>query len=248
MDLSNLAPVAGVEEEKDTLGGMSFTVPSGADDYVVALAYFEKAKSGSLALHLHLKSDTALLRLPLYVTTGDAKGNLPYTENAKGEKKYMKGYNIANAITFCITGKNMNQLQTEDKVAKLYDFTAKKELDRVVPALTDLMGETITLGVIKCIDDKNVQDATGEWVASGQTKEVNEIDKVFRTSDKLTVAEIKAKATEEAFYTKWVETKTGTVWDRSEAKDGAVKDGAPAAANKPKSLFGDDVADTPAAE
>jgi len=126
----------------------------------------------------------------------------------------------------------------EKKTIKIYDPELKKEMPKEVPVLLDLLGEDITCGVLKQVVDKTSKNASGEYVPTGETREVNEIDKFFRTSDKLTIAEIVAESTEATFYNKWVEKNKGKVVNK--AKGVAGNTGSPAAATqvKPtKSLF-----------
>ena len=116
----------------------------------------------------------------------------------------------------------------------MYDFDLKKEVPTKVQVLMELDGKPITLGVIKEVVDKNTKNDAGVYVPSGETREQNEIDKVFNTETGLTVAEILADVDEAVFKGQWAEKNTGKT--RNKAKGGAAT-AAPAAAGPKKVLF-----------
>lgn len=237
-----------IAAEKDSVGGGSGPVESGLYPVTIGMAYLQKSKGGALGLFLTLVTeDKKEIRQTLYVTSGDAKGNKNYYEK-DGEKFYLPGFNVANSLALLTLGKEISELDTEDKVINLYSFDAKAEIPTKVPVIMDLLNQEIIVGIIRQTVDKNVKnDATGLYEANGETRDENEIDKFFRAKDKMTTAEIRAQATEPAFYTTWGTKHTGVT--RNKAKGavagaggtaGAPKaNGAGAVTAKPgKSLFG----------
>ncbi len=234
--LSQITTADDVQEEKDTLGGGSFLTESGAYKATVEIAYISVAKSGAMALNFHLKLDNGtLVRRTEYFTSGDAKGKKTYYEK-DGKKFNLPGFTLINDLCLLGVEKGLGQLDTEDKVIKLYDFDAKKEMPKSVPCIVDLHGATVIAGVIKQTVDKNVKQGD-QYVPSGETRDENIVEKFFYAEDGRTVAEIKAKAEEGEFLGKWKEKNTGVTRNKAKgAKDG-VQSGAPAAAPT-KSLFG----------
>ena len=206
-------------------------------DFTIDLAYISKSSGGAVALNLHLSDGGNTIRQTIYASSGDAKGNLNYYTDKKGKKQYLPGFNIANNLALLTAGLELSELEPEEKVVNLYDFDAGKELPTKVAALTQVMGKQVTAGVIKQTVDKNVKTDNG-YVPSGETRDENELDRLFRTDDGLTVTEIKAKSTtpaiKEAWLTKWFEK---TKMKAKGAVAGAVA-GAPAAAPAATSLFG----------
>lgn len=233
---------AGVNNEKDTLGGGSKFGPweSGVYDVVIDTAYMDASAGGAINVNFTFKtSDGKELRSTQYITSGEAKGRLPYFIDKNGEKQFLPGYNIANAICLLTLGEEITELDTETKVLSLYDYTARKEVPQQKEVIMDLLGKEVTLGVLNVIEDKNVKNDAGQYVPSGETRTINEIDKVFRTADKLTTAEIRAEQTEAEFYTKWAESNTGKV--RNKSKGAAAGNASAPAAGTPapaKKLFG----------
>ncbi len=212
--LSALASDTSIAQEKDSVGGNA-ALESGLYNCTVSMAHLNKAASGALGLVLTLKGpDNRDVRQTLWMTSGTAKGGKNYYEK-DGEKHFLPGFNHANALALLSVGKEISEMDTETKVIKLYSPEAKAEVPTKVEVLTDLLGKDILVGLIKQKVDKTQKDANGIYVATGETREENEIDKLFRASDKLTTAEIRAEATEPSFVFTWETTWTGKTKDRS---------------------------------
>lgn len=223
--LKSLTTDNSIEDEKDILGGGG-VVDSGAYPAVIKLAYASTADSGAIGITLHFELEGGRkFQTTEWVQSGNAKGNKNFYER-DGKKFYLPGFLVVNSICLLTLGKELGELDTEEKVANIYDFDAKKELPTKVQAIPELHGQEVVLGLLKEIVDKTKKEGN-EYVPTGETREQNVINKVFRASDGFTTTEIRANADEPVFYTKWVEKNTGQVVDRS-SKD--VKAGAPAGA------------------
>ena len=241
MALDNLKTNKDVANESDVLGG-SRTLESGVYLMEVEIAYIGKSAGGAMSLNLHLKTENNMVvQQTLWITSGDAKGNKNTYTDRTGKEQYLPGFNQANALCLLTVGDELSDVvdKAEDKVINLYDYDAKKELPSKVAMLTALLGQKIKIGMIKQIVDRNVKNDAGAYVPSGETREENEIDKMFHESDDLTVAEIRAEATEAAFMESWSKKWTGIERNRATATaTTGAKAGAPGAAGKPStSLF-----------
>lgn len=244
----NLKEDSSIEQEKDRIGGGTYLLDSGVYDMVIDMAYIDTSKGGATSVNMHFKGQNGEnLRQQFWVTSGKAKGCKNYYLDKDGKKQYLPGFNQANSISKLATGKPLAELDHATKTIKVYDFAARKEQPVDKEVLTELLGQPITLGVIRQTVDKNVKNAAGDYVASGETRDENEIDKAFRTSDKLTNAEIQAGETTPVFYDKWKEKNTGET--RNKAKGPAAIDAAIPAIGSgtpdttpPKSLFGNESA------
>lgn len=230
--LANLTTDASIEDEKDSVGGGYAPWDSGIYATKVALAYLSKSKGGALALNLTLTDASGReLRQQLWMTSGTEKGCKNYYEK-DGEKRYLPGFLHANALCLLTIGKEISQADTDTKVINVYSPEAKAEVPTQVEMVTDLLGQEVLVGVIKQMVDKNVKDAAGNYVASGETREENEIDKFFRARDKKTTAEIRAQA-EATFHDTWEKKWAGQVKDRSSKTAGKGTAGAPGAPSAP---------------
>lgn len=241
--LSNLSSDSSIADEKDILGD-SRVLNSGLYKVKVVHAYVTKSDGGAVGLVLNLKTDAGQdLRSTQWMTSGTAKGAKNFYEK-DGEKHYLPGFIMANALCLLTVGKEISQLETETKVIPVYNSEAKGEIPTKVEMLTDLLGQEVLAGVIKQTVDKTKKNPiTGVFEATGETREENEIDKLFRARDRMTTAEIRAKAETAAFADTWVAKWEGK--DRNKSK-GASASGTPglpkpaaAASSKPTaSLFG----------
>ena len=243
--LANLTTSTDIEDEKDVVGGGYTPLESALYPATIRLAYLEKSSGGALSLVLNLETDAKReIRQTLWMTSGNAKGNLNYFVNKDGEKRYLPGFTHANALALLTIGKEISQLEPEKKVINLYNKEAKGEVPTTVEMLTELLGQEILVGVIKQIVDKTAKDDAGNYVPTGETREENEIDKFFRARDRKTTAEIRASK-DAVFADTWAAKWNGKTKDKSTKSKsaggvaGAPKAAANAANNKPTtSLFG----------
>lgn len=229
--LSGLTIDNSIETEKDVLGGAG-PLESGLYKSTVTLAYLQKSQGGALGLVTHFKTDQGReFRETLWITSGNAKGNRNYYEK-DGEKKYLPGFIMADALCLLTTGKSIAEMDTEEKVVNVYSFDAKAEVPTKVDMLVDLLGQEIVVGLLKQTVDKNTKNDQGIYVPSGETRDENSIDKLFRARDNMTTAEIRAKVEQATFYKSWEEKNAGKTRDRSTktAGNGAARPGAPVAA------------------
>jgi hypothetical protein len=241
--LANLTTDDTIADEKDSVGGGG-VLDSGIYAAKIAMAYLTKASSGALGLVLDLKTEAGKnLKQTLWMTSGTAKGCKNYYEK-DGEKHYLPGFLHANALALLTVGKEISQLETENKVVNVYSYEAKAEVPTKVDVLMDLLNQEIIVGVIKqTVDKTKKNEATGVYEPTGETREENDIDKLFRASDRMTTAEIRAQAETATFIETWSNKWTGQVKNKAKGAQGTAgapkaAAGAPAAAKKPTtSLF-----------
>ena len=244
--LANLATDSSIADEKDSIGG-SGPLDSGLYNCTVSMAHITKSAGGAMGLVLTLKTqDNKEVRQTLWMTSGTAKGGKNYYEK-DGEKHYLPGFLQANALCLLTVGKEIGQMDTETKVINLYSPEAKAEVPTKVEVVMDLLGKEIIAGVIKqTVDKTKKNEATGQYEATGETREENEIDKFFRAKDRMTTAEIRAQAEEAVFINSWDQKWAGKTRDRTNKNGAAAGAGAagapkaaPGASTKPTtSLFG----------
>ncbi len=220
-----------INEDGDRLGGGFSPLDSAIYDLNIKLAYVTKAPSEAMALNVLFETDGKDVRQQFWMTSGKAKGCKNFyikkdKTTDKETKHYLPGFNMANALCLLTVAKEISVMTTEEKVINLYDPNQQKEVPTKVNMVTELLGQTITGGVIKQIVDKKTKDAgTGEYQPTGETRIENEVDKFFRQRDGLTVTEIRAKMTEAQFKDQWEKKWTGETEDKSTGT-GAVS-GAP---------------------
>jgi len=245
--LANLKTDDSIHQEADVIM-TSGPLDSGLYPATVALAYLGKSNGGATSLTLHLKINGREVRKTLWMASGDAKGNRNYYTSKTGEKHYLPGFNVANSLCLLTIGKEIGELEPEEKTVNLFNFDAKAEVPTKVPVLTELLGQEVLVGLIRQTVDKNVKDANGTYVPSGEVRDENEIDKIFRARDRMTTAEVLARAEHASFADTWEEKFTGVTRNRAKgAAAGAAQGSAgipgsapaasPAAGKPTASLF-----------
>lgn len=137
-------------------------------------------------------------------------GKLTYERNGKQMK--IPGLDLMDAMCEFINGKGLSRQAHEEKLVDVFIDGEKQQAKRDV--LVDIVGSEVLVAVERVIDNKSKQNSnTGEWEPTAETRQFNEIVKVF--SDKgFTYAETLAAATE----TKWktnFEKSTGKDRDRT---------------------------------
>lgn len=215
----NLKMSDDVQQEKDVLGGAGL-FESDVYDFTIKLAFVSKADSGATAINVHLQDDNnRTYREQLWVTSGTAKGCKNYYEK-DGQKHYLPGFLLANALSVLSLNKPLSDLVPEEKVVPLWDKEQQKELPTKVPVIVDLIGKRISAAILKITQDKTadtgrVENGKKIYEATGETYDSNILDKFFRIGDGLTVPEINAGATQGAFKDAWIAKNKGTVKNKA---------------------------------
>ena len=229
---------SGLEKEKDVLGGRKIY---DSDIYVgpIKLAYAIQSDGGALGLDLTVSIDGSDYREILWVS--NKNGNNFY-EDKSGKKRGLPGYTIANDICLIATETELSDVETEEKVVRVYDSKENGEVNKSVPMLMPLIGKEIALAILQETEFKQEKTDSG-YVDTDQKIQTNRISKVFHPELKVTIAEA-MEGKEAAFWDAWIEQNKGRVVDRTArgsrggaAKAGSAKAGGSSKAPK-QSLFG----------
>ena len=223
MAFGNLTEDSSITAESDTLGQSKYgVVESGVySDLKISMAYSMVSKGGAMGIVLRFVSDLdgREINQTLWVTSGTAKGAKNYYETKKGEKRYLPGYEVFSAISKLSAGVSPDQLTTEEKTVSLYSYDEKKDVPTQVDVIMPLLNKTVTLGIFKVIEDKSINvngpGETPNYQPTGETREINEIKKVFDNDSGMTVTEIAGGAVEADFLPIWREKFTGKTVDKS---------------------------------
>ena len=222
--LAAIVPEAGVvtEVDKDFLGGGYEPFDSGIYSFIIKLAYLTVSKGGANCLNLELqnKIDDRILKQQVYFT--NKTGSSTFTRDGKVSK--LPGYKILEALAVFVAEKKVADLAEETKTVEIYDYDAQGNVNTDVPMLTDLLGKPTTMAIFRKLENKNKLIA-GKYEATAETRESNDIQCVFRTSDGLTAVEVKAGATEAKFLHDWEKKWAGVTKDVRKVKEGAPASG-----------------------
>jgi len=229
MDLSSLKTNANIAAiDTDYVGG-SRILPSAIYNLTIKLAYITVSSGGAMALNVEVTTqDGKTVNETTYMTSKAGKNT--YINKKTGDEAYLPGFLIANSLALLTVGEEIGDLETEEKVINLYNYDLKKDVPTKVQMFTSLVGTEVIAAIEQQLVDKSAKNEAGVYVATGETREQNEIVKYFRSRDSMTVTEITAQAEEAAFIHIWTEKNAGNIRDKS-TKTG-VSSGAPAAAGK----------------
>ena len=224
-------------KEEDVLGG-SRTVPSNVYPAGIKLAYLDAAASGAICVVF----DFAMLvdgkernhKETIYISNKNKE--FTYKDKQSGEAKPLPGFVTVDSICKAVTGKSITELSTEKKMVKVFDYDQKAEVPQEKEVLMDLVRGKLELGIQELTVDKTVKSDTGEYVPTGETRDINELSKVF-TEDGLTLVEKEAGATEAKFKAAWIKQYADKKINKAKGKaDGAKAGGVAKPAASP--LFG----------
>ena len=229
-----------IEADGDRIRGKGFDpLESGVYDLRIKYAYATKSKGGALSVNVVLETpDGREIKDQQWVTSGDAKGNNNFylrdvkdkEGNVTGQTRhYLPGFNVINSLCALTLGKGLDQVKTEEKSIKLYNFDAKAEVLTTVAMATELIGQEVKAGVLHQIVDKNSKnDATGEYEPTGKVRNTNVVDKYFRAGDNKTVDETRNPGSKAEFIDAWKSRWENQVDDQSTTVKTAGVAGAPA--------------------
>ena len=234
----------GLEQSQDRLGGFQ-AFESDIYTGTVKALYAGESKGGAVSVTLILDVGEGKEYRETFYVTNKNKENFFVNKGTK-KKSPLPGFTVVNDICLITTGKELHELETEEKVIKVWDSDAKAEVPKSVPMVTEALGQKVSVGVLKQLENKTEKQGD-EYVAIPETRDVNIVDKVFHPEFKVTVAEARQGKKNGEFWDAWLKRNQGQTRDRRELKDGEAsaakpgtppKTGAPAAAAPRKSLFG----------
>jgi hypothetical protein len=226
---------------EDTLPGSGRgPLDTGLYPMTVELAYLDKSSGGAQCVHVTFKEydGERRLRITEYVSAGDAKGNATFYWS-NGKKRPLPGLDKMNQLALVTTGKQLGNLEPEQKTVKLMNWDTRQEEPTQVSALTQMMGQEVLVGVVKNRENKRARQSDGSYAATNEERVFADANKFF-TKTGHTIAE-KAANVDADFVGRWQEKfPTGYVRDTYEAQAGSgpAASPAPATGAAVKSVFG----------
>lgn len=232
---SNLV-TEGHEETEERVGGGGFTRETDIYPMTIAMAYAGKSDGGAQNVTF-VFDDGKEFRSTVYVTNRNGQ-NFYHPKKGKTQdrdttkKQTLPGYELVNEICLIATDKPLNEQESEEKIVKIYDAKEGKELPKAVQVLTGLLGKQVSLAIYKQLENKT-ELQNGTYVDIADTRDTNNIEKVFHPEYKVTVKEAAlAEAVKDGvmvdgkgnpvggFYDKWLEAHKGKTKDKRSIKDG----------------------------
>lgn len=161
-------------------------------------------KSKAQAMNLILTVDGSEVTQQIWMSNG--QGGVTYKDKKTGKDTPLPGFNAMNALAMLATGKELGELDVEDRTLNLYDYDAKAEVPTSVPCYVDLHGVEIQIALQRQTVDKTKEKAKGSGVyeTTGETRDINEVVKYFPGSAQITISELKKFI--EGLGANWAET------------------------------------------
>jgi len=221
-----------IKLKETSLGGGSYLWDSGVYKAIIDMAYFDQSKGGAHSLNVTLLGeDGKKLKQTIWFT--NRKEEVHFV-NQKGEKDYLPGYTLVNNLALIITGEDINEAfdKSEKKMVNVYDFNEKKEKPTEKSVATSLLGKQIKAAVLKQTVNKRVNDGSGTYVDSAETRDENQLKEFYFPDSDLTVVEKAKDATEALMMPKWAERNTGKTLNRVKEVTGSTSAAAKPAGKK----------------
>lgn len=237
----------GLEESQDRLGGGFQVLDTDIYTGKIKAFYAGQSAKGAKSVSLILEKEDGNEYTETFYVTNQKGENFFLNKQDQTKKVPLPGFTIVNDICLVTTGGSLSEQNWEEKVINLWDKDAGKKIPKSVMMNVDILGMTVSLGIVKEIHNKNVKQGD-EYVATAETREQNATDKVFHTETKMTVVEARNGAEAPKFWDDWLKRNKGQDRDRRTVKDGQAgapgkpstppKAGDAGAAAPRKSLFG----------
>lgn len=208
----------GLEEATDRLGG-SYVLDTDIYTGPIKAMYAGQSDGGARNVTVIVEAGGREYRETCWITNKKGE-NFFYNKNDPKKKVPLPGFTVIDDMCLVATGKPLAEQNTEEKVVMVYDRDAGKEIPKTVPMLVDALGQTVTIAIVRQLENKSEKDGNGEYQPIADTREVNFIDKVFDTASKMTVVEAKNGAEKATFHDSWLERNKGQTRDKRTIKDG----------------------------
>lgn len=202
------------------------TLDSGVYEFEVKSAYLDSADSGAVSLTLDVVEveSKRKFKFPLWIQSGDAKGNKNFYVDREGDKVYLPGFVVASHLCEIYLGKDLSDCETEEIMVK--KRVDGKDTQVEVEAITELHGEVVKIAVQRKITNKS-EKVDGNYVDTNEPREENELAAVVNSAG-FTMAELEAdeQPDEPEELNAWLEHWEGKDNNRfKEVKEGGKKGG-----------------------
>ena len=241
---------AGAKTAKDDAGIDDDYIRSGGavetDIYEATIkAMFNRSSTKSKAMSIVVMLDVGGKEITSQTWVSNADGGITYEDKKTKKLKNMVGFNQMNTLSLLVTGKSLGKLSMEERTLKLWDATAKAEVNQVVDCYVDLHGEKVQVAIQKQIVDKEklVEGSNpARYEPTGETREINEVVKYFPAEKLVTISEVahyvksigesfddlveagkllrvisKTPAEAGTYAEQWLKQNKGNTWNRSKA-------------------------------
>ena len=193
-----------VETSEDTLGGYK-ALDTGLYQASIKHAYLIESTNGAFGVVFKFLLDSKEeFQETIYITNKDKHNT--YVDKKTGKVKFLPGYEMTNAITQLTVGKDIDEIDTDNKCLNIYNPEAGKEEPTYVDVFTELSDKKLQLGIIQ-VQEYKTKKVGDEYLPTDQVIYRNTLSKVF-DEDGFTYKEREKEAEKAEFIQKWTEKHT----------------------------------------
>lgn len=183
------APKASDSVEEDFLGGGGLLETNLYPGTLKTVYLGKSARSESQSVtYVIALANGRELRETTWITTG--AGSTTYKDKKTGKPKPMPSYALLNSAAMLLLGKEIGQTDVEEKVVKIYDFDAGKEVPKSVDCFVEFHGVEVLVAVQKVAELKQKKNDDGDYVDTDEVRELNTIVKFFDPKTRATISEV----------------------------------------------------------
>lgn len=238
----------GLEETSDRIGGGRQLFETNTYEATIKLAYAGEATAPSKARSVTILFDIGGQEYRETFWVAGREGLHYYmTKSDTPKKAQLGGFATVDEICLVTTGKGLSEQDAEERQVNVWDNTVRKEVPQARMCLIELHDQVVRLAIQKQQVNKQEKDSNNQYYDVAESREQNEIVKVFEHASKMTVPEArrvqKGEELGTLFFDTWTERNRGKDYDKRSIKDGGTAgkpSQAPAAGagGERKSLFG----------
>lgn len=129
----------------------------------------------------------------------------------EGKKTLCRGWNEVSGLCTLTTGKSLDKMTPGQITLEVYDFDAKKRVNKPFDGFPELKGKKIKVAIVKQLVDKKQKGANGDWEVVG-TREENAAEHFYNAETNQSVYELKHQINPEAM-ADWENSNKGQVKD-----------------------------------
>ena len=210
----------GLEAARDVVNTGYAPEPTDIYKAIVKMAYVQESSRGAMGivLNFYLPHSGKDYKETLWVTSRDGHN---YSVNKDtGKKQGLPGFNVVNDLCTVTLEKELADLDTENKLVPIWNYETKTNVPTQVPVLTELLGKECYLAIYQNMENKQVSDGKGDYVATAEVRNTNTIEKVMHFPSRFTVKEATDGVEEPVYYDAWLQAHKDTVRDKRTIKDG----------------------------
>lgn len=219
--LAGISAELGDTNDTDSLGGNFIILPTGLYDAVIDDVYLqastkENSKSVSAVVVYKIENpadpENPVEHTARHTILGVDGSNL--TKDPKtNKKKYLFGFENLNTLALVATGKEIRELTQKNQLVEIYDSNTRKKEPTEVPVLAELSGKKVKLLIEEQRVNKKVQNPKGEWVATNEDKQTNQVVKTVHHTG-ATLTEAREQTPEPLFVKAWLDKNQGKIKDK----------------------------------